>query len=46
LKNRGIERIYLGFEIDPNRGLSYTTDRTILIRNSEVLRFENVPKLL
>ena len=46
LKNRGIELIYLGFEIDPNRGLSYTTDRTILIRNSEVLRLENTPKLL
>jgi uncharacterized LabA/DUF88 family protein len=34
---RGIEIIYLGFEINPNKGLSYTTSRTILIRNSEVL---------
>ena len=34
---RGIEIIYLGFEINPNKGLSYTTKRTILIRNSEVL---------
>lgn len=31
--------IYLGFEIQPNKGLSYTTDRTILIRNAEVLMF-------
>ncbi|MBU1071385.1 NYN domain-containing protein [Patescibacteria group bacterium] len=34
---RGIEVIYLGFEINPNKGLIYTTNRTILIRNSEVL---------
>lgn len=39
LKGLDIERIYLGFEIGPNKGLSYTTDRTILIRNSEVLEF-------
>jgi uncharacterized LabA/DUF88 family protein len=39
LRNRKIERVYLGFEIDPNKGLSYTTDRTILIRNSEVVSF-------
>jgi uncharacterized LabA/DUF88 family protein len=37
LKQRGVEIIYLGFEISPNKGLSYTTNRTILIRNSEVL---------
>lgn len=37
IKSRGIEIIYLGFENNPNKGLSYTTDRTILIRNSEVL---------
>ena len=34
---RGVEVIYLGFELNPNKGLSYTTSRTILIRNSEVL---------
>ena len=34
---RGIEIIYLGFKINPNKGLSYTAKRTILIRNSEVL---------
>lgn len=39
LRKRGTERIYLGFEMMPNKGLSYTTNRTILIRNSEVLEF-------
>ena len=39
LKDRKIERIYLGFEDNPNKGLTYTTNRTILIRNSEVLEF-------
>lgn len=37
IKTRGVEVIYLGFEIDPNKGLMYTTNRAILIRNSEVL---------
>ena len=36
-RSRGVEIIYLGFENSPNKGLSYTTNRTILIRNSEVL---------
>lgn len=36
-RERGLEIIYIGFEIKPNKGLSYTTNRTILIRNSEVL---------
>lgn len=39
LENQEIERIYLGFEISPNKGLTYTTNRTILIRNSEVVEF-------
>jgi len=39
LKNRGVELIYLGFEISPNKGLTFTTDRTILIRNAEVIEF-------
>lgn len=41
IKSRGVEIIYLGFELNPNKGLSYTTDRTILIRNSEVLDIFN-----
>lgn len=39
LKKKGIERIYLGFETAPNKGLTYTTNRTILIRNSEIFEF-------
>jgi len=38
---KGIECIYLGFEIKPNKGMTYTTSRTILIRNSEVIKFRN-----
>lgn len=37
IKNRGIQVIYLGFEINPNKGLMYTSNRAILIRNAEVL---------
>lgn len=37
IKNRKTEVVYLGFENNPNKGLSFTSDRTILIRNSEVL---------
>jgi uncharacterized LabA/DUF88 family protein len=37
---RGVNCIYLGFESQPNKGISYTTSRTILIRNSEVVEFE------
>jgi uncharacterized LabA/DUF88 family protein len=39
LRKRSVECIYLGFEMEPNKGLTYTTSRTILIRNSEVLKF-------
>jgi len=41
IKNRGVKVIYLGFEIRPNKGLMYTADRTILIRNSEVMECFN-----
>jgi uncharacterized LabA/DUF88 family protein len=37
---RGVQCIYLGFESQPNKGISYTTNRTILIRNAEVMEFE------
>lgn len=39
LKNYKVQSIYLGFESQPNKGLTYTTDRTILIRNSELGEF-------
>lgn len=37
VKKRGIKCIYVGFETGINKGLSFTTDKTILIRDSEVL---------
>lgn len=29
--------IYVGFEINPNKGISYSASRTVLIRNSEIV---------
>lgn len=46
LHNRKISCVYLGFEAQPNKGLTYTTSRTLLIRNSEVFEFEKVQKTL
>lgn len=40
LKKRKVTCVYLGFENAPNKGLTATTERTILIRNAEVLEFE------
>jgi uncharacterized LabA/DUF88 family protein len=37
LRSRNVEVIYLGFETGPNKGLTYTTNRTILLRNSEII---------
>jgi uncharacterized LabA/DUF88 family protein len=45
IKNRKVSCVYLGFESQPNKGISYSTDRTILIRNSEIFEFEKQPKL-
>ncbi len=45
-RDRKVSCVYLGFESQPNKGLSYSTDRTILIRNSEVFEFEKVQKTL
>jgi len=39
IRKRGVECIYLGFENEPNKGLTFTANRTILIRNSEILEF-------
>ena len=36
VRKRGVEVIYLGFENSPNKGLTYTTNRTVLFRNSEI----------
>jgi len=37
-RKRGVEVIYLGFENNPNKGLTYTTNRTVLFRNSEIMQ--------
>ena len=42
VRDRRVGCVYLGFETQPNKGLSYTTNRTILIRNSEVVEFRKV----
>jgi len=39
-RDRQVSCVYLGFESQPNKGLSFTTNRTILIRNSELFEFE------
>lgn len=46
LNKRGVNSIYLGFENNPNKGLTYTTKRTILIRNSEVVKFRGPEPLV
>ncbi len=40
IKYRKVKSVYLGFEDNPNKGITFTTDRTILIRNSEVFEFK------
>ena len=42
--DRKVSCVYLGLEAQPNKGLSYTTNRTILIRNSELFEFEKIKK--
>jgi len=41
VKKRKVEIIYLGLESQPNKGLIYTCDRAILIRDSEILKAIN-----
>ena len=40
--SRKVEVIYLGFSQNPNKGLTYTTNQTVLFRNPEVIKF--IPK--
>ncbi len=37
VRRRGIKVIYLGFQNNPNVGLTHTTNQTILFRNSEII---------
>lgn len=39
---RGVRCAYLGFESQPNKGMTFTTTRTLLIRNAELLEFSTV----
>jgi uncharacterized LabA/DUF88 family protein len=40
VRRRKVSCVYLGFEAQPNKGLSYTTNRTLLMRNAEILECE------
>ena len=42
VRDRKVGCVYLGFESQPNKGLSYTTHKTILIRDSEVFEFQKI----
>jgi uncharacterized LabA/DUF88 family protein len=42
LRKRKVKIIYLGFQISPNKGLTFTTHETILFRNHEI--FDACPK--
>lgn len=46
LRKRNIPTIYLGFERNVNKGLTFTTGRTILIRDAEVMKFQGAGTLL
>ncbi|OGN16508.1 MAG: hypothetical protein A3C88_02895 [Candidatus Yanofskybacteria bacterium RIFCSPHIGHO2_02_FULL_50_12] len=46
VKRRSVKCIYLGFETSSNVGLSRNAGRTILIRNSEVLKFSSQKTIL
>jgi uncharacterized LabA/DUF88 family protein len=37
VKKRKVKVIYIGFEINPNKGLSYTTDETILLESPDIV---------
>lgn len=45
-RKRGVQCVYLGFEAQPNKGISFTTSRTILIRNAEVMEFKKSKNVL
>ncbi|MEK7182142.1 MAG: NYN domain-containing protein [Patescibacteria group bacterium] len=42
VKKRNITVVYLGFEENQNKGISYNSNKTILIRNSEIIKFLNL----
>lgn len=36
-KKRGSKVVYLGFSLNPNKGLMYTTNQSVLFRNPEII---------
>jgi uncharacterized LabA/DUF88 family protein len=46
VRDRKVNCVYLGFEAQPNKGISYSSNRTILIRNSELFEFRGVQPTL
>ncbi|MEK7652357.1 MAG: NYN domain-containing protein [Patescibacteria group bacterium] len=42
VKKKNIIVVYLGFEENQNKGISYNSNKTILIRNSEIIKFLNL----
>lgn len=38
LRRRGEKVIYLGFKVAPNKGLIYTTNESVLLKNREVIK--------
>ena len=42
VRARGVRCVYLGFESQPNRGMMYTTHRTILIKDSDVFTYGEI----
>lgn len=36
-QSRGVQVVYLGFQMQPNKGLTHTADETILIKNEDIL---------
>lgn len=41
-RKRGVEVVYLGFESSPNKGLTFTTNRTVLFRNNEIAQVVSI----
>ena len=39
LQRRKVRVVYLGFQMQPNKGLSFTSDETVLIRKHELKKF-------
>ncbi len=37
-QSRKVKVVYLGFQMQPNKGLTHTADETILIRNEDILK--------